>query len=62
MRREAQLIFKDSVPILQETHHNTITETGQFTLFGEIMAVHYETHTKHVNTLCGQHAEFHNVL
>ena len=27
-------------------------------LFGEIIAVCSEIHTKHINTLCGQNAEF----
>jgi hypothetical protein len=30
-------------------------------LFKETMAVYCEDHTKHVNTLCGQNAEFFNV-
>jgi hypothetical protein len=27
-------------------------------LFGEIIAVYSEIHTKHTNTLCGQNIEF----
>jgi hypothetical protein len=30
-------------------------------LYGEIVAVCSETHTKHIITLCGQNVEFHNV-
>jgi hypothetical protein len=30
-------------------------------LYREIIAVCSEIHTKHINTLCGQHAEFVNV-
>jgi hypothetical protein len=27
-------------------------------LFGETLAVYCENHTEHINTLCGQNAEF----
>jgi hypothetical protein len=27
-------------------------------LFGEIIAVYCENHTEHINTLCGQNAQF----
>jgi len=30
-------------------------------LYREIIAVCYEIHTKHINTLCGQNVEFVNV-
>jgi hypothetical protein len=30
-------------------------------LYREIMAVCYEIHTKHINTVCGQNVEFVNV-
>jgi len=30
-------------------------------LYGEIMAVYSEIHTKHLNTLCGQNVELFNV-
>ena len=30
-------------------------------LYGEIVAVCSETHTKYIITLCGQDVEFHNV-
>ena len=30
-------------------------------LYKEIIAVCYEIHTKHINTLCGQNGEFVNV-
>jgi hypothetical protein len=30
-------------------------------LYREIIAVCFEIHTKHINTLCGQNAEFVNV-
>ena len=31
-------------------------------LYGEIIAVCSETHTKHINTLCGQNVEFVDVF
>jgi hypothetical protein len=30
-------------------------------LFREIIAVYYENHTEHINTFCGQNAEFRHV-
>jgi hypothetical protein len=30
-------------------------------LYGEIISVCSEIHTKHINTLCGQYVEFQNV-
>jgi hypothetical protein len=30
-------------------------------LLGETVAVYYENHTKHTNTLCGHNAEFYYV-
>jgi hypothetical protein len=30
-------------------------------LYGEIIAVYSEIHTKHINSLCGQNVEFANV-
>jgi hypothetical protein len=30
-------------------------------LYGEIIAVYSEIHTKHINALCGQNVEFVNV-
>ena len=32
----------------------------QLTLYGEIIAVCSQIHTKHINTLCGQNVEFFN--
>ena len=36
-------------------------KTSQLMLYREIIAVCSEIHTKHINTLCGQNAEFMNV-
>ena len=39
----------------------SVIKTGQFVLYGEIMAVCSEIHTKHTNTVCGQNVELLNV-
>jgi hypothetical protein len=36
-------------------------ETSQLTIEREIIAVCYEIHTKHINTLCGQNVQLLNV-
>ena len=36
-------------------------KTSQLTLYGEIVAVCSQIHTKHINTLCGQNVELLNV-
>jgi hypothetical protein len=35
--------------------------TNRWLLYKEIIAVYTENHTKHINTLCGQHTELLNV-
>jgi hypothetical protein len=39
----------------------SVIKTGQLMLYGEIIAVCSEIHTKQINTLCGQNVEFMNV-
>jgi hypothetical protein len=39
----------------------SVIKTSQLMLYREIIAVCSEIHTKHINTLCGQNAEFVNV-
>ena len=39
----------------------SVTKTSQLMLYREIIAVCFEIHTKHVNTLCGQNVELVNV-
>ena len=39
----------------------TVIKTSQLMLYREINAVCSEIHTKHINPLCGQNAEFQNV-
>jgi hypothetical protein len=34
------------------------TKNKQLMLFGKIVTVYFEKHTKHTDTLCGQNAEF----
>jgi len=38
-----------------------VTKTSLLMLYGEIMAVCSEIHTKHINTVCGQNVELLNV-
>jgi hypothetical protein len=35
-----------------------MTKPNRLMLFREIIAVYCENHTEHINTLCGQNAEF----
>jgi hypothetical protein len=51
-------IYKNSVRTSQETHCVSATETNRLMLFGETVAVYCENHTEHINTVCGQNAEF----
>jgi hypothetical protein len=44
------------------TKNLTITETNRLMLFRETIAVYCENHTEHINTLCGQNAEFSSYL
>jgi hypothetical protein len=55
------LIFKNSVRTAKKTPHFTITKISWLTLFREIIAVYTENHTKSINTLYGQNAEFLNL-
>jgi len=38
-----------------------ILKTSQLMLYREIIAVCFEIHTKHINTVCGQNVELLNV-
>jgi hypothetical protein len=53
--------FKNSVRTAKKTQHFTIAKINWLTLFEEIIAVHTENHTKHINTLRGQNAAAVNV-
>jgi hypothetical protein len=44
-----------------KTQHVSITKINWLILFKEIIAVYYENHTKHINTLCGQNIGLMNV-
>jgi hypothetical protein len=39
-------------------HPVSVIKASQLMLYMEIIAVCSEIHTKHINTLCGQHVEF----
>jgi hypothetical protein len=42
----------------KETRYVSATKTNRLMLFMKTVAVYCENHTKHINTLCGQNAEF----
>jgi hypothetical protein len=42
-------------------HYVSVIKTSQLMLYGEIIAVFSQIHTKHINTLCGQNVAFVNV-
>jgi hypothetical protein len=39
----------------------SVIKSSQLMLYTEIIAVCYQIHTKHINTLCGQNVRFVNV-
>jgi hypothetical protein len=47
--------------VLRSKHSVSVIKTSQLMLYREIIAVCSETHTKHINKLCGQNVEFVNV-
>jgi hypothetical protein len=50
--------IEHSVRTPQETHYVTTTKPNRLMLFGETVAVYYENHTEHTNTLCWQNARY----
>jgi hypothetical protein len=48
-----------SVP--RSKHSVSVIQTSQLMLYREIIAVCSETHTKHINTVCGLNVELLNV-
>jgi hypothetical protein len=51
-------VYLYSVRTSQETQYVSATKPNRLMLFREIIAVYCENHTEHINTLCGQNAEF----
>jgi hypothetical protein len=51
-------MYKISVRTSQDTHYVSATKPNHLLLFRETVAVYCENHTEHINTLCGQNAEF----
>jgi hypothetical protein len=56
------MICTNPVRAAQETHYVSATKPNRLMLFREITAVYRENHTEHTNTLCGQNAEFLNII
>jgi hypothetical protein len=52
---------KTSIRTSQETQYVCTTKTYLLILFKETVAVYYENHMEHTNTLCGQNAELCNI-
>jgi hypothetical protein len=50
--------MQSSVRTSQETHYVSATKPNRLMLCRGIIAVYCENHTEHINTLCGQNAEF----
>jgi hypothetical protein len=53
-----QTIYENPVHTSQETHYVSATNTNRLMLFMETVAVYCENHMEHIDTLCGQNAEF----
>jgi hypothetical protein len=51
-------MYKNPVCTSQETHYVSATKSNRFMLFRETVAVYYENHTEHTDTLCGKNGEF----
>jgi hypothetical protein len=58
LKTEFLLTYKYLVRTSQETHYVSITKPNRLMLFREIIVVYCENHMEHINTLCGQNAEF----
>jgi hypothetical protein len=52
------VIYTNSVRTSQETYSDPDTKSNRLRLFRETVAVYWENHTEHTDTLCGQNAEF----
>jgi hypothetical protein len=50
----------DTVHTSQKTHYVSAIEPSRLMLFEETVAVYYEIHTEHTDTVCGQDAQFVN--
>jgi hypothetical protein len=55
------LLYKNSVRTSQEIHYVSTTKPNRLMLFGETVAVYYESHAEHTDTLFGQNAEFYYI-
>jgi hypothetical protein len=55
------IMYKHLVRTAQKTHSDSVIKSNQLKLHMDIIAVHSDSHTKHINTLCGQKVELLNV-
>jgi hypothetical protein len=49
--------YVESLRTSQKTQRSSIENSIQGVLYRKIMVVYFETHTEHINTLCGQSTE-----
>ena len=52
------ITYKIPIPALQRTQNVPTVETNLLALCREIIRIYCESHKEHVNTLCGQNADF----
>jgi hypothetical protein len=52
-----KLIYKNTVRTSQETYYVSATKPSRLMPFRETVAIYYENHMEHTDTLCGQNAE-----
>jgi hypothetical protein len=55
------VVYRHSVRTSQETHYASATKPNPLIFFRETVAGYCENRTEHINTLCGQNAEFYFV-
>jgi hypothetical protein len=48
-----KMLYKNTVRTSQETYYVSTTKPIQLMMFRETVAVYFENHTEHTDTLCG---------
>jgi hypothetical protein len=61
LRMKHNVFFICSQCVPRSKHTVSVIKTYQLIMYREATAVCSETHTKHINTLCGQNVELFNV-
>ena len=55
-------VYRNIQSVPRSKHSVSVIKTSQLMLYREIIAVCFQIHTKHINTLCGQNIELWNVI